>query len=641
MKSRDLRLGMDRSISRRDLLNGMGFLAGSSLLPGTALANAMLATDTAGYEGVRFPPSRTGMRGNHPGSFDTAHKLAREGHSDWGKALETDADIYDLIVVGAGVSGLSSAWFYQQENPGARILILDNHDDFGGHAKRNEMQAGDHKLIGYGGSQSLEDPSGYSKIVTQFLTGVGIDVERFESAYDDGFYKQHQLKGGLYFDQENWGVNRLVPYDLGTLSTYLPFTDSPLTANEAVAQMPISEPAREQLVRLLTTQKDHLEGLSENQRWQYLSSHSYRDFIANKMGVTEPDVFKLLQDLSLDQSVGIDAATAAGGMSYSGLPGWGGTRLEEDSWEDPYIYHFPDGNASIARMLVRHLIPAVAPGSTMEDIVLAPFDYSKLDRSGSPVRLRLESTVVRVEQEGGEKSTGPVQVDYVRQGKTHRVRAKSTILACYHSIIPFLCPQLPQPQRQALSRQVKAPILYTNVVLRNWQAFKELGIGAVTTPGGYHTVAMLDFPVSLGGYKYSGGPDEPIVLHMERFVHRNNEGLDVAAQRRLGRIELFSTTFETIERNVRSQLSGMLSGADFDPARDITAITCNRWAHGYSMGYNGIFDQRYKDRNDERYPHVQARKPFGQISIANCDAAAAAWLPAAVEQAHRAVDEIT
>ncbi len=473
------------------------------------------------------------------------------------------------------------------------------------------------------------------------MKDIGVDLKRWDSAYDNGFLKRHQLTGGVYFEQESWGVNRVVPYDLGTFSNYLPIAASPLGVKQAVAQMPISEVAREQLTFLLTTHKDQLEGMSEEQRWQYLSSHSYRDFIASRMGVTEADVFKLLQDLPLDNSVGIDAAQAAMSMDYSGLPGWGGTGLEKESGGEPYIYHFPDGNAGIARLLVRHLIPVVAPGSTMEDIVLAPFDYSKLDRQGSPVRLRLNSTVVKVEQEGGEKSAGPVQVDYVRQGKTYRVRAKSTVLACYHSIIPFLCPQLPQAQRHALSRQVKAPILYTNVALRNWQAFKKLGVAAVTTPGGYHTVAMLDFPVSLGGYEYSAGPDEPVILHMERFPHRNNEGLNVAEQRRLGRHELYSTTFETIERNVRSQLAGMLSETDFDPARDITAITCNRWAHGYSMGYNGIFDQRYEDYNDERYPHVQARQPFGKISIANCDAAAAAWLPAAVEQAHRAVVEIS
>lgn len=632
---------MDRTISRRDLLNGMGLLAGSSLLPGTALANAMLAAEATGQGGASFPPSLTGLRGNHPGSFDVAHQLAREGRSDWGQAQEPDTDLYDLIVVGAGVSGLSTAWFYQKTNPAARILILDNHDDFGGHAKRNEMQVGDRTLIGYGGSQTLEEPSTYSALVHQLLQDIGVDLKRWDSAYDQGFFKQHQLAAGLYFEQKSWGVNRLVPYDLGTFDGYMQAASSPLSLKLAVAQMPISEPARKQLTILLSTEDDHLVGMSEEQRWQYLSTHSYRDFIANRVGVTEADVFKLLQDLSLDHSVGIDAAPAAMSMDYSGLPGWGATGLKKEPAADPYIHHFPDGNAGIARLLVRKLIPSVAPGNTMEDIVLAAFDYSRLDRQESPVRLRLNSTVVKVEQQGGETSVGPVEVEYVRQGKTCRVRAKSTVLACNHSIIPFLCPQLPETQRQALSRQVKAPILYTNVALRNWQAFQKLGVGAVTTPGGYHTVAMLDFPVSLGGYEYSTGPDDPIILHMERFVHRNNEGLNVAEQRRLGRHELFATSFETIERNVRSQLSGMLSESDFDPARDIMGITCNRWAHGYSMGYNGIFDQRYDDYNDERYPHVQARQPFGKISIANCDAAAAAWLPAAVEQAHRAVEEIS
>jgi len=632
---------MDRAITRRDLLNSMGLLAGSSLLPGTALANAMLAAEATGQGGASFPPSLTGLRGNHPGSFDVAHQLAREGRNDWGPVQEPDTDLYDLVVVGAGVSGLSTAWFYQKENPGARILILDNHDDFGGHAKRNEMQVGERTLIGYGGSQSLEDPSGYSKLMHQFLKDIGVELERWDSAFDDQLYKKHQLTGGVYFDKKNWGVDRVVPYDLGTFGNYVSVNASKLSAKQAVAQMPISEGAGDQLALLLTTSDDRLSGMSEDQRWEYLSTHTYRDFIANKVGITEADVFKLLQDLSLDNSVGIDAAAAATSMDYSGLPGWGATGLKKKGITDPYIYHFPDGNAGIARLLVRHLIPGVAPGNTMDDIVLAPFDYSKLDLAESPVRLRLNSTVVKVEQEGGENSTSPIQVDYVRQGKTYRVRAKSTVLACYHSIIPFLCPQLPQAQRQALSRQVKGPILYTNVALRNWQAFKQLGVGAVTTPGGYHTVAMLDFPVSLGGYEFSAGPDEPIILHMERFAHVNNAGLNVAEQRRAGRHELFSTSFETIERNVRSQLAGMLAETDFDPARDITGITCNRWAHGYSMGYNGVFDQRYEDYNDERYPHVQARKPFGKISIANCDAAAAAWLPAAVEQAHRAVEEIS
>ena len=83
------------------------------------------------------------------------------------------------------------------------------------------------------------------------------------------------------------------------------------------------------------------------------------------------------------------------------------------------------------------------------------------------------------------------------------------------------------------------------------------------------------------------------------------------------------------------------SHGGFDPARDIAGITVNRWSHGYSYSYDVLGDDTwYEDWNDPRYPHVQGRQPFGNISIANADAGAIAWLHVAVEQAHRAVNEL-
>ncbi len=289
---------------------------------------------------------------------------------------------------------------------------------------------------------------------------------------------------------------------------------------------------------------------------------------------------------------------------------------------------------------MRKLISSVATGNTMEDVVTARFDYSKLDQLSSSVRIRLNSTVTRVQHVGDLASARQVQLTYVRDGQAYKVQASSCVLACNNSIIPHLCPELPEPQRQALARQVKSPILYTNVVLRNWQAWKKLGIGAVVSPGSYHISSMLDFPVSLGDYHYSGGPDEPIIVHMERFPHRNNEGLTAQEQRRMGQHELLATPFDTIERNVRSQLASMLGSAGFDPATDILAITVNRWAHGYAAWYESLFDTFYEDDEDPRYPHMIARAPFGLITIANADSAASAMLEAAVEQAHRAVTEL-
>lgn len=637
--SRNKRNGSGRPISRRDLLHGVGALAGASMIPGLPLADAVWAAQTSTPTGY-YPPALTGMRGNHPGSFEAAHPLALEGRRDWGKLQGADEDLYDLTVVGAGISGLSAAYFFLQKNPQTRILIMDNHDDFGGHAKRNEFQVGDRTLLGYGGSQTMEDPSEYSPVTSRLLQDLGVDLGCFETAYDHGFLKRNGLRGGLHFSAELWGEEKLLPYDMGTFESYLPLAKAGISTAEAVQQMPISEAARRQMLTLLTVGDNRMGEISADQRRHWLYTHSYRDYISRYLGITEPDVFKVLQDLSLDFCVGIERAPALFAMSYAGLPGWSATGLPDDNGGDSYIHHFPDGNAGIARLLVRRMIPSVAPGSSMEDIVKTRFDYTRLDQAGSPVRLRLNSTAVHVAQEGESHKHGPVRVDYILDGKHRQVRSRACVLACYNAIIPKLCPQLPEQQRKALARQVKAPMLYTSVALRNWQAWSKLGVGAITSPGSYHTVSMLDFPVSLGGYEFSESPDDPVIVHMERFFHRNNEGLGRAEQHRLGRHELLATSFETIERNVRNQLTGMLAGGGFDPGRDIEGITVNRWAHGYSRGYNPIYETTYEDRDDERYPHVQARKPFGKITIANSDAAASALMPAAVEQAYRAISEL-
>jgi len=642
MKARDRNLGMDRLISRRDLLHGMGALAASTLVPGQALAEEMLALERAGGAAASYPPALTGMRGSHVGSYEVALQLAFEGKRDWGFAHEPDPDDYDLVVVGGGLSGLAAAHFYRKEKPKARILILDNHDDFGGHAKRNEFQPGGSTLIGYGGSQTLQEPSGYPDVVKGLLQDLGVDKKRFDTAYDQEFYKRHGLGAGIYFNRDNWGVDRMVPFDWGTFKGYVPLAPSPLSPEEAVAQFPISEPARREFLRLLVTDQDRMSDIPLDAKELYLYTISYRDFLSKHLEIREPEVFAVLQDLAADSGVGIEAVPALMALSFAGLPGWGATGLlvAESYYTEPYIHHFPDGNASIARLLVRQMIPQVAPGNTMDDVVKARFDYSKLDEAKSPVRLRLSSTAVRVEHDGRPKSAKRVRISYIRDGIPYQVYARSCVLACYNMMIPHLCPEMPAPQREALALQVKTPILYTTVALRNWQAWKKLGIGAAVTPGSYHTVAQLDFPVSLGGYQFSKGPDDPIAVHMERFPHQNNTGADPREQRRLGRFELLSTPFETIERSIRSQLVGMLGSGGFDPGKDIEAITVNRWAHGYAYYYNPLFDPYYENYEDERYPHMQARKRFGRITIANSDSVATPMLEAAVAQGYRAATEL-
>lgn len=638
MSDREPIAGATGGVTRRDILHGIGLASAASLLPGKALADAVAAMEA----GATYPPSMTGMRGNHSGSWETAHQLARQGLRSWGEAAPINDDLYDLVVVGAGISGLSAAYFYQAKNPGARILILDNHDDFGGHAKRNEFSSGGHRLLGYGGSQTMESPSSYSPIVSALLAELRVDLGAFDAAFDDQFYKRNGLEAGVFFSNGEWGRGQMVSLDLGGLGDYMPLPKGTLSVSDAVAQMPLSDAAKRQLERLLTESKDCMPEVPQDEKFDYLYTLSYRAFLTRHLEIDEPEVFGVLEGLASDAGVGIDAVAAGEALFYSVLPGRNATGLPPDAKDyEPYIHHFPDGNASIARLLVRHLIPGAAPGSDMQSVVKAAFDYGRLDEPASAVRLRLSSTVVNVQHLGSPKSAKEVEVAYVHRGQLHKVRSSQVILACYHSIIPSLCPELPAQQREAMELQVKVPILYTNVALRNWEAWHRMGIGAFVAPGGYHINAMLDFPVSLGGYNYSSSPKDPIVVHMERFPHGSDPGMSKRDRLRQGRHELLSTRFSTIEKNIYAQLGEALAPGGFDPRKDIAGITVNRWAHGYSYDYSDLEDDTYDEWDDPRYPHMQARKSYGRIAIANSDADANAMMEAAIEQAHRAVEELT
>ena len=635
MNLSDKELGMDRSISRRDFLNGAAAITTVTAIPGGALAGSKESAEAAA---VGYPPGRTGPRGSHPGSYEVAHELAWQGRQDWGRVHDAESDVYDLVVVGAGISGLSAAHFYRKEHPEARILILDNHDDFGGHAKRNEFELDGRTIISYGGAQILQDPGTYSAVTRNLLTDLGIDTKRFESAYDHEFFRRNGLADATYFDSENFGSDQLVNCSLMEYRQFLPLATSSLDVKDAVSQMPIGENAARELLQLLEARGDRLTDIAANEQEEYLWRLSYRDFLERHMGVTDPEIFALYQGLVVDSSASIEVSSALSVMSYSGFPGLKATALSQyDSVAEPYIFHFPDGNASIARLLVRSMIPRVAAGTTMDDIVLTKFDYSKLDEEDSGIRLRLNSMVVRVEHEGSPENSKQVSATYVKDGKVYRVRGRHCVMAGYNAMIPHICPELPAGQREALAFGIKSPIVYTSVLLRNWRAWKKLGIGFFASPGSYYAVSMLDFPVSMGGYSYSANPDEPIIVHMERFAKGNDSHATPREQRLAGRRELFATSYETIERETRRQLAGALVGGGFDPAADIAGITVNRWGHGYAYRYNPKFDSGYEKN---KYPHIVGRQRLGRITIANSDAGASASINAAIDQAYRAISEL-
>ena len=637
---------MGHSITRRDFLNGMavgvgGTLASPWLGPLLSAEDSTLpAQERPGY----YPPALTGMRGSHPGAFETAHSL-RDGEF-WekaGKPVDT-GEAYDLIVVGAGMSGLAAAYFFRkQEGASARILILDNHDDFGGHAKRNEFRPGGRLLLANGGTVAIESPFPYSKEARGLLTELGIDPPALEKKCSDNeVYSGFGF--GYFFDKETFGTDRLVTNAPGGRGARQGGSGQ---WADFLKRTPLSGEAQQSIVRIQEGKTDYMAGVPQAEKKARLSRMSYKDFLLNVVKA-HPDVIPFYQARTHGlYGIGIDAVPALDcwaihfpgfeGMGLDRVPSKGltFTALGEVTPQEEYHFHFPDGNASIARMLVRSLIPGCAPGKTPEDIVTARIDYGRLDRNDDPVRLRLNSTVVAARNVGQPDSAKQAEILYSRDDKTYNVRAKSVVLACWNMVIPFLCTELPSEQKQALRYGVKVPLVYTVVAIRDWKAFQKLGVRGISCPGMYHSSVNLDQAVSIGDYRFPQSPADPILVRMLRTPCQ--PGLSAREQQRAGHYELLSTPFDTFERNIRDQLGRVLGSGGFDPARDIDAITVNRWPHGYAYEYNPLWDP---DWPEGKRPCDIARKRFGRITIANSDAAAAAYTDQAIDQGYRAVQEL-
>ena len=402
---------------------------------------------------------------------------------------------------------------------------------------------------------------------------------------------------------------------------------------------PIAEASKTALIKLLSQTENYLLGMGpQEDKINLLRQTSYSDFLRNYVNVPE-EVVQLYRDMARGLwGIGWDALSALDAYK-SQMPGTLGLNLKiaEQSYErdEPYIFHFPDGNAGFARSIVRELIPSAISGTTMEDLVKARVDYAGLDLDLLKVRIRLNSTAVKVEHTPSEKA---VDVTYIKDGSPYRVRGAHVIMACYNNIIPDICPEVPDAQKEAIAYATKMPLVYISVAVRNWNAFSNLGYRSfyIPQPSLMHSFG-LDFPVSMGGYNFTQNPGEPTVIHGTHVPLDPDKGLNAREQCIAGRTRLYEMSFDDFEKKIISQMSGALHNGGFDAERDIAAITVNRWPHGYAYEYIDYSDP--VEFNPNNGPHIAGRAQIGRISIANSDASAYAYLTGAIDAADRAVNE--
>ena len=602
MKKKDEKLGMDRDITRRDFIHDVSLASLGLALPAGVAAHA--ATGSPVPTGANYPPVRTGMRGSHPGAFEVAHALAREGKSF---PAPTDIDeSYDLVVAGGGISGLAAAYYYRKRfGPDARILILENHDDFGGHARRNEFHQGGQMRLSWGGTMNLEYPL-FSDEVNELLAELGVDIDTLLEGYHFRYGSGPEGKHAMFFDAETFGRDELV-------QDFSFRAGRETNLDNAIDRFPISEESRESLKKFYARRENVFAGKSDDEVKNLLRSISYTDFLKKYGGLTDEAADLFIRVTHGYAGVGADSLSAAECIGASvpithllGSPHLSGSGATDAGGD---VAMFPDGNASIARLLVRALIPAVAPDADASNLALARFDYSRLDEAGAAVRLRLNSTVIDV-----ANHNGGTRITYVNDGRVLRVKAKHSVLACWHAVIPHLCPELPDEQKEAQKYQVKRPLLVTNVLLRDSKAIDKLDLSGAYCPGRLHGAVWVVKGVNTVGYSHDWDDSGSVPIMFWGSIAPPDSTVPIKEQHRASRALLLAMTFHDFEREVRTVLDGMLGPAGFDVQDDILAITVNRWPHGYAYGY--------------------------LITIANADAGADAYTQVAIDEARRAVSEL-
>ena len=633
---------MATQITRRDLLNGMAISAVGAMLPAYA-GEPKVRLDSSmrpGGPSTYYPPTLTGMRGSHAGSFEVAHALAWQGQKP--DTYESLDEHYDLVVVGAGMSGLAAAWYYlKKAGPEARVLVLDNHDDFGGHAKRNEFHHKDRMILSLGGAQNLDNPSNYGDIAGSLLIDLGIDeaaIAKMAANTPDDYVLGGKLGGDVGLTVPDGDEHLTIG------GHWLKFFHGRGDYQAGVRDLPIPEEQKDKLVAFFGGEKDFLDDLSLTKKWDYVNNTSYNQFLVDRVGLSV-DTIPILNAhlLILNGPSGWNHTVLEGILAGSpGLRamGWladfvdsiGAMLLDELAGD---IRMFPDGNASVARLLVQKMIPDVAPNMKgFEDVAIARFNYGALDQADQSTRIRLNSTVV-----GVREVDDYVQIDYVQQGKPLRITANHCVLACYNNLIPALCPEMSDAQKSGLGYGVRIPFVYANILLENGRAFSELGVQITQCPYDPFQWVSAAPTVTSGGYEPPRGPDDPMVVFMMASP-TPADGTEGTTRDllRLGRHKIYASTFDDYEQQIREQLQKMLGKHGFNHEADIKAITVNRIPHGYAYWYQGLDDPEWEEG---QAPHEIGRQQFGRISIANTDSEVTPLMNAAFDAAHRAVEEQT
>jgi len=629
---------MDTNITRKDFLNttllGMGAALLRAPAPAAILQQLGHGPDAGGspaqdpWTGYGGVGDYAAANGNTAPVLAAAHKI-RDGAYTKLPATTTDTgQLFDLVIVGGGLSGLTAAYYFLKATGGSKTcLILENHPMFGGEARQNEFLVDGYRLIGPQGSNDFGVPKAGSatqsdeiwtdlKLPREFKYqdwGPGLKPLRFpldNYANMDGV-DEAEVDVGYYFD-ENSGASK--PMWLFNIW------------NNNLEGTPYSEDVKRDLLKWR-----HAAGENTDAFRRMLDGMTYRDYLEHTLGL-RPEVTKFIEPVvGLINGASPDAVSAFA-ASQIGMPGVGRQRPQAGQLPQS----FPGGNSTFARYFVRHLIPAAIPtGGDFEHMLMAPVDFSALDRPGQPARIRLGAIAVRVEHEARSGSAGDVMVAYEKGGQVFRIKAHKVIMASGGWVNKHVLSDIPAEIKAAYSEFCYGSALVVNVALRNWRFLYKLGAPATRWFGdGFGFCCNIRRPMVAGDYNPPLHPDKPTVLTY--YVGLYTPGRSAYEQGVLARARLLSQTYANYERQCREHMVKLFADAGFNPKTDIAGLILNRWGHARVLQPPGF----YYGRNGQPAGREIVEKGYGNIAIGHSELNGHQSVGGAMAQGKRATEQV-
>ena len=615
-------------ITRRDFLNGTLLGAGAFLLDLPAPLRAFAQTSRSeGFSGVGDYAS---SNGNTAAVLNAFKAIENGEYKPLIRDIIDTGETYDLVIVGGGLSGLGAAYEVNKSSAKkSKCLILENHQIFGGAAKRNEFMVQGEQLIGPQASNAfgvIDRPGipGYD-IYTELGIPTEFDYAEMPSGLISLDLDTTNFGYRLWFDSKNIG------HYYGDLKEETSAKWSAGFWESGLAGTPYPEKVRKDFLRWRNMTDRQYEG---NDYGRWLDSMTYKDYLEKTLKL-DPEITRYA-DPVLASVVGLGcdviSAYAARQVSMPGFPEFQGHRsLKTSHW-----HSFPGGNDGFSRYFIKALVPDAIEGSkSFADIQNGRVRFPALDREDNKVRLRLGSSVVRVEQEDSSVQGKNVMVSYQRDGKLYRLKAKSVVMACGSRLSRKIVSGLPVSHTEAYNQFYTSPILVANVALTNWRFLYQLGLTACKWQSGFGFACNIRKPMYVGNYRPPLHPDKPIVLTF--YISFHQPGLPIKEQGEKGRERLLGTSYAEFASQLIGQMKQLFSDAGFDPAKDVAGIILNRWTYAYVNPQPGF----YFGKEGKPAPRNVIRNPFGRIAFAHAELNGHQHWVAAVDEGRRAARQAT